>query len=124
MRRTAPFLIQRRALFPRQDYAICVKLFVGLQQIQVYKKLAWLNALPTDEAERVFRECCGSAAWARSMAGSRPFPMLEPLFTRAEAIWLSLPLAEKIDAFPLGTAITDLDRWRVIESRLTKLLER
>ena len=77
--------------------------FVGnkedLQGIQIYKKLAWLNELPADEAEFVFRDCCGSVEWARQMAESRPFAMLENLFRRADEIWFSLSTADRLEAF-------------------------
>ncbi|MBL8182630.1 MAG: hypothetical protein JNL64_13585 [Blastocatellia bacterium] len=53
----------------------------------IYKKLAWLNELPEDEAVYVFTECSGSDDWARSMAQARPFPMLEQLYLRARDLW-------------------------------------
>jgi OHCU decarboxylase len=70
-----------------------------LQGYQIYKNLAWLNEMPADEAESVFRDCCGSAAWARAMAEARPFPMLESLFEKARRIWFSLPHADWLEAF-------------------------
>lgn len=33
------------------------------------------------------------------MAAARPFPMLENLFTTAERIWFSLPIADHLEAF-------------------------
>jgi OHCU decarboxylase len=70
-----------------------------LQRIQVYKNLAWLNELPRDEAESVFRDCCGSSAWARKMAAERPFSMLESLFETAETVWFSLKPVDWLEAF-------------------------
>ena len=70
-----------------------------MQGIQIYKKLAWLNELPADEAEYVFRDCCGSVEWARQMAESRPFAMLENLFRRADEVWSSLSTADHLEAF-------------------------
>ncbi len=70
-----------------------------LQGIQIYKKLAWLNELPADEAEYVFRDCCGSQTWARLMSESRPFAMLDNLFMRANEIWSSLSMADHLEAF-------------------------
>ncbi len=70
-----------------------------MQGIQIYKKLAWLNELPADEAEYVFRDCCGSMEWARLMAESRPFSMLDSLFRRADEIWLSLAVDDWLGAF-------------------------
>lgn len=70
--------------------------------------MAWLNELPDDEAVYVLTECSGSRRWATSMAATRPFPMLEDLFNRAEILWDS----------------DDLDDLAAVEMRLTKLLER
>ena len=71
----------------------------NLQSFQIYKNLAWLNDLPTDEAESIFRDCCGSAEWARRMAAVRPFAMLENLYEKAERIWWSLSSADYLEAF-------------------------
>lgn len=80
-----------------------------MQGHKIYKKLAWLNVLPEDEAAYVFRECGGSPRWARLMAESRPFPMLDDLFDRAER---------------LMTAEADIRSRKQIIERLGKLLER
>lgn len=66
---------------------------------EIYKNLAWLNGLPRAEVEQVFLDCCGSTEWARRMAASRPFPMLENLYAAAEYIWFSLPPADHLEAF-------------------------
>ena len=86
--------------------------------------MAWLNGLPADEAEYVFAECCGSAAFARLMSESRPFPMLERLFDGAEQIWASLPAEEKAIALGSGYTLNGNNHWSVVQSRLSKLLER
>jgi OHCU decarboxylase len=70
-----------------------------LQKFQIYKNLAWLNTLPADEVESVFRDCCGSSEWARRLTASRPFPLLETLFEAADRIWLSLANADWLEAF-------------------------
>ncbi len=74
------------------------KLVVELHGLKIYKKLNWLNELPLDEAEYVFRECCGSSEWAARMARSRPFPMLDHLFVRADEIWAKLSPADRLEA--------------------------
>ena len=66
---------------------------------QPYKKLAWLNELPTAKAEAAFLDCCGSREWAKAMTTARPFRMLEDLFKTAENIWFSLPVSEHLEAF-------------------------
>ncbi len=53
----------------------------------IYKKLAWLNELPTDEAECVLRECGGTDEWSRAIASARPFPMLDHLYQLGEQLW-------------------------------------
>ncbi len=70
-----------------------------MAKFKIYKNLAWLNELPDEEAERAFRDCCGSSVWAEMMAASRPFPMLEDLYQRAEKVWFSLPVADHLEAF-------------------------
>jgi len=65
----------------------------------VYENLARLNALPTADAEAAFLDCCGSSEWARRMAASAPFQMLEDLFEVADQIWFSLSAADHLEAF-------------------------
>jgi len=88
--------------------AKCGKLTIALQGRKIYKKLAWLNELPFDEAEYVFRECGGSPEWAHRMASSRPFPMLDQLFASAGELMA-------------GSSAETRER---VERRLAKLLER
>ncbi len=66
---------------------------------QIYKNLAWLNELPSAEAASAFRDCCGSTVWAERMSASRPFAMLENLYTAAEDIWFALTPADHLEAF-------------------------
>lgn len=89
----------------------------ALRQIHIYKRLAWLNGLPQDEAEDVFAECCGSHVWARRMAMKRPFPMLGHLFMGAESAWVALSQEELNGA-------RGRDSWVAVEARLAELLER
>ena len=74
------------------------RLVFELHGLKIYKKLNWLNELPLDEAEYVFRECCGTSEWATRMARSRPFPMLDHLFVRADEIWAALSPADRLEA--------------------------
>lgn len=71
----------------------------SLQSFQIYKNLAWLNDLPTDEAAATFLECCGSQKWAQRMAGERPFKMLDDLYRSAEVIWAASTPADWLEAF-------------------------
>lgn len=46
-----------------------------------------------------FLDCCGSTEWARQMAASRPFSMLNDLFEAAENKWFALSPADHLEAF-------------------------
>jgi 2-oxo-4-hydroxy-4-carboxy-5-ureidoimidazoline decarboxylase len=56
--------------------------------------LAWFNALPPEEAERELLACCASPAWARTVAGARPFPDLAALLAAADTAMGRLSWAE------------------------------
>ena len=47
----------------------------------------------------MFRDCCGSREWVRLMAASRPFAMIENLFSSADEIWTKLSTADHLEAF-------------------------
>jgi OHCU decarboxylase len=70
-----------------------------VQDVHVYKNLAWLNALSLKKAEAAFLDCCGSTEWARRMAAGRPYPMLEKLFRTAETVWFDLSTVDWLEAF-------------------------
>lgn len=89
---------------------------------KVYRKLAWLNELPVDEAEYVFMECSGSKTWSRQMAASRPYPMLSQLFDSASIVWASLDADERAAACDGRT--TPDEKLKLVLQRLTQLLER
>jgi len=78
-----------------------------LKKYQIYKNLVWLNELPFDEAEAVFRDCCGSREWARRMTEARPFSLLEGLYAAAESIWFRLPHLERLEAYAAQPRIED-----------------
>ena len=61
--------------------------------------LAQLNALPLEEAERGLLSCCGSRAWARRVAGGRPYADVESLLAAADRVWLALPPDDWLEAF-------------------------
>jgi 2-oxo-4-hydroxy-4-carboxy-5-ureidoimidazoline decarboxylase len=61
--------------------------------------LAELNALPRYRAEAEFIKCCGSPAWARMMAGRRPFVNRERLLRAANEVWSRLDPAGWMEAF-------------------------
>lgn len=61
--------------------------------------IAWLNALPAERAEAELLACCGSRAWARHMAGRRPFGDLEQLLSEADRTWWELGREHWLEAF-------------------------
>jgi 2-oxo-4-hydroxy-4-carboxy-5-ureidoimidazoline decarboxylase len=56
--------------------------------------LAWLNALPPEEAERELLACCASPAWAHRVATARPYADLAALLAAADAAMGRLSWAE------------------------------
>jgi OHCU decarboxylase len=58
-----------------------------------------LNALAAEDAERELLTCCGSRAWARRMAESRPFRDAAALLEQADAIWWKVDEADWREAF-------------------------
>ncbi|MFO0757195.1 MAG: allantoicase [Byssovorax sp.] len=58
-----------------------------------------LDTLPHDDAEAELLSCCGSRAWARQMAQSRPFLDMRRLLDRADAIWASVGREGWLEAF-------------------------
>lgn len=61
--------------------------------------LAELNIVPRYRAEAELIQCCGSHAWARAMAGRRPFASRDRLLLAAEEIWWRLDAADWREAF-------------------------
>jgi 2-oxo-4-hydroxy-4-carboxy-5-ureidoimidazoline decarboxylase len=65
--------------------------------------LDWFNALPPQQAERELLACCASPAWARHVAGGRPYPDIQSLVDAGGAAVESLPwedVAEALAAHP------------------------
>ena len=58
-----------------------------------------LNHLEREAAEASLARCCGSSAWARSMAAARPFATLDAMVSAGDAIWRSLGPADWLEAF-------------------------
>ena len=58
-----------------------------------------LNAAPATDAEAMLQPCCGSQAWMRRMAGSRPFRDMDDLYDTSDRIWRSLGPEDWLEAF-------------------------
>lgn len=68
-----------------------------------------LNRLPRYRAEEEFLRCCGSRAWARTMAQRRPFLSLERLARAASEIWWSIDSTDWLEAFRAHPRIGELN---------------
>jgi hypothetical protein len=90
---------------------------------KIYKKLAWLNDLPADEAETVFRECSGHDGWARRMVDARPFATLDHLFNRADDARMAFFSEDGCSSAEETNSPTTPGGRELIEERLSGLLE-
>lgn len=61
--------------------------------------LAEFNRVPRYRAEEELLKCCGSRAWARSMARRRPFANFDRLSQAAGEIWRTMDPADWLEAF-------------------------
>jgi OHCU decarboxylase len=70
------------------------------------------NDLPAGEAAETLLACCGSTAWARRMAESRPFEDLTAIQKKSDAIWRSLGGDDWREAFAAHPRIGEKgSRW-------------
>jgi OHCU decarboxylase len=58
-----------------------------------------LNSLPRYRAEGELIKCCGSNAWARTMARRRPYIRFDRLLKAAAEVWWRLDPADWMEAF-------------------------
>jgi 2-oxo-4-hydroxy-4-carboxy-5-ureidoimidazoline decarboxylase len=65
----------------------------------VSEVLARWNGLPHEEAAREILPCCGSVAWAASMALKRPVEEEAALLAASDEIWRALGEADWLEAF-------------------------
>ncbi|WP_433758605.1 2-oxo-4-hydroxy-4-carboxy-5-ureidoimidazoline decarboxylase [Nocardia sp. CA-135398] len=56
--------------------------------------LAEFDALPEAEANAALLVCCSSPEWARALVAGRPYPNVDALFERADAVLAELSEAE------------------------------
>jgi OHCU decarboxylase len=69
--------------------------------------LAEFNALPSDQAQLMLMDCCGSARWAATVAERRPYVNTEALRKAADSIWWKLDRADWMEAFSHHPQIGD-----------------
>jgi 2-oxo-4-hydroxy-4-carboxy-5-ureidoimidazoline decarboxylase len=65
----------------------------------VNRVLSRWNLLSADEAAKEIRPCCGSRAWANSMAAGRPVEDVATLLATSDRIWRDLNAADWLQAF-------------------------
>lgn len=75
--------------------------------VRPYKNLDRLNKLAAEKAEAAFFYCCASREWAKAMTASRPFGMLEDLFTKAASLWFAMSVADWLEAFARNSRAAD-----------------
>ncbi len=61
--------------------------------------LARLNALATNDATRVFSNCCGSRRWVDRMLAARPYATRDDLLAAADREWTRLDREDWLEAF-------------------------
>lgn len=71
-----------------------------------------LNSLGDEEAVAKLAICCGSSAWTKRMAESRPFSERDDLFQTAANIWFSLERNDWLEAFSHHPKIGDMETLR------------
>jgi 2-oxo-4-hydroxy-4-carboxy-5-ureidoimidazoline decarboxylase len=71
--------------------------------------VAEMDALPTDEAERLLASCCGVRAWVARMIERRPFGDVATLLRAADEIWWSLGPEQWREAFAHHPRIGERD---------------
>lgn len=62
-------------------------------------RLADLNALSREAAERELGRCCASARWSAAVAARRPFAGLEELCRVGDEVWWTLEGGDWLEAF-------------------------
>jgi 2-oxo-4-hydroxy-4-carboxy-5-ureidoimidazoline decarboxylase len=65
----------------------------------VNRVLSRWNLLPAEEAAKEILPCCGSRAWASSMAASRPVEDVATLLETSDRIWRDSSAADWLEAF-------------------------
>jgi OHCU decarboxylase len=58
-----------------------------------------INDASIEDAESMFRDCCGSSEWSKQMASSRPFISESELLEKAAAVWEELDRSDWLEAF-------------------------
>jgi OHCU decarboxylase len=71
-----------------------------MNRSEATRDLAWLQALPPDEAQKEFLKCCGSVKWAQAMVSLRQYATaVEGLTMLAREAMSRLEPADWLEAF-------------------------
>ncbi|HEX9943539.1 MAG TPA: allantoicase [Thermoanaerobaculia bacterium] len=89
---TGPFTHARLNIFPDGGVA-------RLRLFGTVTPLDRLNAVAAEDAEATLLACCGSRAWARRMAESRPFRDASEMKETSDRTWWSLGREDWLEAF-------------------------
>jgi OHCU decarboxylase len=95
----------------------------GLLQEQGAALVRW-NRLPAAEAESEILACCGSRAWARALAGRRPFASDAKLIASSDEIWSRLSDEDWLEAFRAHPRIGESQAERQHSERTKEWSER
>ena len=71
-----------------------------------------LNALPRDQAEARFRDCCAAEPWVQGMVGNRPYTSREAMLVQSHRLWPTLTERDWLQAFEAHPKIGDVDSLR------------
>jgi 2-oxo-4-hydroxy-4-carboxy-5-ureidoimidazoline decarboxylase len=63
------------------------------------KALVYWNELDAESAAADILLCCGSSAWAQTLAAKRPYATPQELFDASDAVWAELAEADWREAF-------------------------
>ncbi|AHI32894.1 OHCU decarboxylase [Marinobacter salarius] len=71
-----------------------------------------LNALPRDQAEARFRDCCAADPWVWGMVINRPYTSREAMMEQCHRLWPILTEDDWLQAFEAHPQIGDVDSLR------------
>jgi len=71
-----------------------------------------LNALPREQAEARFRDCCAAESWVQGMTASRPFASHDAMLAQSRRLWPTLTGDDWLQGFEAHPKIGNLDSLR------------
>ena len=71
-----------------------------------------LNALPREQAEARFRDCCAAEPWVQGMVNNRPYADADALMEQSRRLWPALSEDDWLQAFEAHPKIGDVDSLR------------